>query len=202
MRFVVCLLLVLLLASACRFGDVIPIPIRGDEPQVVAVWPIAEGASPPRDELWFVGLAAALSRRGYRVIPPGVTAELLRQEGLASASDLADIGRALRADALMRFDVKSFDADGERSLRSADWDLEWQLISTRGQGSQWAFEHRGYWQQIDADPFDPARSLDWHHQQPDIIPIGGLGGPNFRGPDELLARLHGQAMAHLPMRAQ
>lgn len=193
-------MLALLSLSACRIGaEPEPIPIDGPAPEVIAVWPAASGAEPPGAELWFTGLSNALSRRGYRVLPPAVTSELLRTSDLATAAvNEQGIGRALRADALLQLRVHQFEATANPALQTADWHLEWRLLSTRGLGIQWTFTHQGHYQQVDPDPFDPARSVDEHRHLPDLAPIGGPRHPNFQTPRDLLAHLHNQAIAHLP----
>lgn len=198
MRFVA--LLILLLLGACRIGGT-PLPISGEAPQVIAVWPIAIGAEPPDSDLWFAGLSSALSRRGYRVLPPGITAELLRTSDIAAnAGNIEGIGRALRADAVLRLEVRRFDAEGSSGLQHAEWDLKWRLLSTRGRGEQWTFSHHGHYHQVDRATFDPGRSLDEHYEPRDIVPVGGHGSRNFRGAEDLMANLNNLAMSRLPKR--
>lgn len=200
------ILLSLLLLGACRIG-VEALPISGDAPEVVAIWPIAIGAEPPDSQLWFAGLRGALSRRGYHVLPRGITAELLRRSDIVTnagnatnAGNLAEVGRALRADAVLRIEVRRFDAEGDSALQHAEWDLKWQLLSTRGLGEQWACVHHGHYHQADRLTFDPGKSLDEQHDPPGIIPIGGRGPRSFRSAADLMANLNRMAMSRLPSR--
>ena len=192
-----CLLLMTVL-GACRLGGVEPLPISGVAPEVVAVWPVAAGGDPPEADMWFTGLSSALGRRGYRVLTPGITRELLGGSDLAVSATEANIGRALRADAVLRLEVREFEADGGTALQHAQWDLVWHLVSTRGYGEQWSFHHHGNYDQMARDTYDPGRSLDEHHAPPAIVPVGGRGPRGFRSPADLLAHLHNQAMEHLP----
>ncbi|MFT4513206.1 MAG: hypothetical protein ACI89X_001253 [Planctomycetota bacterium] len=193
-------LLGLLLLGACRIGGE-PLPISGQAPEVIAVWPMAIGAEPPESDLWFAGLTSALLRRGYRVLPPGITAELLRTSDIAaSANNLEGFGRALRADAVLRLEVRRFDAEGSSGLQHAEWDLKWRLLSTRGYGEQWAFAHHGHYHQADHSTFDPGRSLDEHSEPRDIVPIGGARSPSFRNAAGLMANLNNLAASYLPKR--
>jgi hypothetical protein len=193
-------LLSLLLFGACRIGSE-PLPISGEPPEVIAIWPMAIGAEPPDSQLWFAGLSSALSRRGYRVLPHGITAELLRRSDIAAnAGNIEGIGRALRADAVLRIEVRRFDAEGSSGLQHAEWDLKWRLLSTRGLGEQWACVHHGHYHQADRATFDPGRSLDEQHEPRDIIPIGGRGSPSFRSAADLMANLNNLAMSRLPSR--
>jgi len=171
----------------------------GDVPEVIAVWPMADGGEPADDELWFSGLAAALRERGYHVMPPGITVQLLRDSDLVTTtSDEQAIGRALRADAVMRLQVRCFDADNSAGLKHAEWDLKWTLLSTRGQGELWSFSHYGNYQKPTGDAFDPGRRLEAQRDTGDIVPIGGYRSLSFRTSEELLAHLNYLAMSHLP----
>lgn len=193
-------LLGLLLLGACRIGSE-PLPISGKAPEVIAIWPMAIGAEPPGSELWFAGLSSALSRRGYRVLPHGITAELLRTSDIAANADnIEGVGRALRVDAVLRLEVRRFDAEGSSGLQHAEWDLKWRLLSTRGLGEQWAYGHHGHYHQADRATFDPGRSLDEQHQPRDIVPIGGRGSRGFRSAADLMANLNNMAMSRLPNR--
>lgn len=202
MRTTILGLVCLVALCGCRFGSgVEPLPISGDVPETVAVWPVVVGAEPPADELWFTGLAYHLGRRGYRVIAPGVTRELLASSDLAvSLDDEASIGRALMADAVLYVDFRAFDAKGGGALQDASWDVAWRLRSTRGQGQQWAFVSNGRWRQADRDPLDSSRSFDEQVDPPPIVPVGGNAVPGFRDVAELMAHLHRSAMDHLPER--
>jgi hypothetical protein len=188
--------------GGCRVGDGVEVvPIRGDVPETVAIWPLVAGGEPPDDELWFTGLAYQLGRRGYRVIAPGVALEMLAESDLAvSLDDEASIGRALQADAVLHLDVRAFDAEGDRTLQQASWDVVWQLLSTRGQGRQWTFVAHGRWRQADRDPLDSSRSFDEQVDPPPIVPIGGHTVPGFRDVRDLMAHLNRNAMSHLPER--
>ena len=191
-------LALLLLLGACRIG-VQPLPISGAAPEVIAIWPLAIGAEPPDSDLWFAGLTSALSRRGYRVLPPGISAELLRTSDIAAHADnLEGLGRALRADAVLRLEVRRFDATGSAGLQHAEWDLKWRLLSTRGLGEQWSYSHHGHYHQADQATFDPGRRLDEQHEPRDIIPIGGNRSPSFRSTTDLMANLNNLAMSLLP----
>lgn len=190
----------LLVLAACRIGGE-PLPISGDAPQVIAIWPMAIGAEPPDSDLWFAGLTSALSRRGYRVLPAGITAELLRTSDIAANADnIEGVGRALRADAILRLEVRRFDAEGRGALQHAGWDLRWRLLSTRGFGEQWAYDHHGHYHQADRDSFDPGRSLDEQHELPAIVPVGGRGPKSYRDAADLMAHLNNLAMERLPKR--
>lgn len=205
MRLRCLLLLATLLATtlgACRIGGVEPLPISGVVPEVVAVWPVAIGAVPPESAVWFAGLSSALGRRGYRVLTPGITRELLGGLDLALNVTNTDIGRALRADALLRLEVREFEAEGSTALQHAQWDLVWRLVSTRGHGVQWSYHHHGSYQQTARGTYDPGRSLDVHHAPPEIVPIGGRGPRGFRDAAELLAQLHNSAMERLPKKKE
>ncbi|MFT6081038.1 MAG: hypothetical protein ACJA0V_000444 [Planctomycetota bacterium] len=198
---IIALLSLLLLFGACRIGVGEPLPISGESPEVIAVWPIAIGAEPSDSDLWFTGLSSALTRRGYRVLPPGITAELLRTSDIAASADnIEGVGRALRADAVLRLEVRRFDAEGLSGLQHAEWDLKWRLLSTRGRGEQWAFSHHGHYHQVDSVTFDPGRSLDEHYQPRDIVPVGGSGSPSFRSAQDLMANLNNLAISRLPKR--
>jgi hypothetical protein len=200
--------LLLLLLGACQIGGVQPLPIAGVVPRVVAIWPLATGGEPPDADFWFAGLASALGRRGYRVLPQGITAQLLRTSDIADLSSddeaIGDeaIGRALRADAVLHVDVRRFEVDQRSGLQNAEWDLEWRLMSTRGYGQQWIYNHHGHYHQADRVSFDPGRSLDEQHEPRDIVPVGGNRMPSFRSAADLLLNLNNTAMARLPQRIE
>lgn len=199
MRRVGSLLLLASLAS-CRIGGVEPLPLTGEVPQVVAIWPLALGAEPAEAEVWFSGLSMALGRRGYRVITPGMAREVLGQSDLTAGATESHVGRALRADAILQLEVRAFEADGTTALQHAEWDLSWHLLSTRGHGRQWTYRHNGNYHQAARVTFDPNRRLDRQQDMPDIIPVGGRGPKGYRNPSDLLAHLHSLAMEHLPKR--
>ena len=170
-------------------------------PETVAIWPFAEGGAPPDAALWFTGLAEQLSSRGYRVVGPGVAREVMLAAGLGAADvGLPAVGRALRADALLVVDVRAFDARGRRSLREASWDVAWSLVSTRGQGRQWAHEAHGSWRRADRAPLDSLRGFDELAEPRPIVSVGGSRVPSFRDAADLIAQLHRGAMQRLPAR--
>lgn len=188
------------LAAGCRFGEAVEVtPIVGAPPQTVAVWPLADGGEPPDAALWFTGLASQLGRRGYRVVAPGIAREVLLAADLSdAATELSAVGRALDADALLVFQLRSFDARGRGALREAAWDVTWSLVSTRGLGRQWSHAARGSWRQSDRAPLDSLRGFDEIEDPRPIVPIGGSRVPAFRDVAELVAHLHREAMARLP----
>lgn len=190
--------------AGCRFGaEVEPLPIAGDAPQTVAVWPFVAGAEPPDAELWFAGLSYQLGRRGYRVVAPGVARELLAGSDLITTlDDEVGIGRALMADAVLHLELRSFEANEDGALQNAAWDVVWRLVSTRGQGQQWAFASNGRWRQADRDPLDSSRSFDEQQDPRPIVPIGGNRVPGFRDVRELMAHLNRGAMERLPKRIE
>lgn len=191
------------LSTSCSFdADVEPTPLLGDAPQTVAIWPFAAGGQPPDSEVWFTGLAYQLGRRGYRVIAPGVSRELLLGSDLAVAlEDVEAVGRALAADAVLHVDVRAFESRGEGSLREASWDVAWRLVSTRGQGQQWAHVAHGAWHMADRERLESALGFEDIRGPLPPRSIGGPRVPSFRDVAELLAHLHREAMARLPERA-
>ena len=186
--------------AGCRFGDAVePIPITGDPPATVAIWPFVEGAEPPAAELWFEGLAYQLSRRGYRVVAPGVAREMLAASDLVTGiDDAVGVGRALMADAILQIELREFTAEGRGALQHARWDVVWRLLSTRGHGQQWAYVAHGRWRQADRDPLDSSLSFDEQQDPRPIVPIGGSRIPGFRDTRDLMAHLHRTAIQHLP----
>ena len=104
------------------------------------------------------------------------------------------IGILFDVEALLVLEVRQFAAEGD-PLRSASWDLQWRLLSTRGHGTLWSYEHHGNWAQRPFADEDPLRRLD---AEPEIVPIGGDRARSFRSAAELAAELHQLAMAHLP----
>ena len=182
-------------------GQLEPLPLVGDAPQTIAIWPFVAGGQPPDDELWFTGLAYQLGRRGYRVIAPGITRELLLASDLtASFDDAATVGRALMADAVLHLELREFNARTSGSLQQARWDIAWRLVSTRGQGQQWTYGSHGRWRQGDRDPIDATRRFDEMATPRPIVPIGGHRLPGFRDLPDLLAYLNRGAMERLPAR--
>jgi hypothetical protein len=186
----------LLAAAACRVGEPEPVPIRGDAPRAVAVWPFPqapEGADVP---LLLGGVTRSLAERGYRTTSPEVAAELLRAGGRDAATPpTAEAAATLAADAVLFLVVREFAAEGRRPLRDASWDLEWRLLSARSGGVLWSFSHRGTWHPPLARDENPHRALD---ATPDVVPIGGHRELHFRDAEELLASLHRMALARLP----
>lgn len=184
------------LLAACRIGGVEPAPLVGPEPAAIAVWPWALGERAAPDRVVLTGLETNLGRRGYRVLAPAVAAELLTDAGLGAATaDWGAVGRALNVDAVLQMDVRQLSLESDDWLESARWDLAWRLVSTRGAGAQWTFEHHGNWRRRSREPGDALRPLD---AEPDIVPIGGDRTPNFRDAPDLFAWLNRFAMDHLP----
>lgn len=199
-----------LLVGACRIGGAVePVPLVGSAPTVVVVWPVLEAAGATAAGATAAGAAAAddllhgldvvLRLRGYRVVPPRVAEQMLLDAGIAvptfAAVDLAAVGKVLLADAVLRLVVREFAAAAEEPLQQARWDVEWNLVSTRGLGVQWSFAHHGSWRARDRDQQDPLRRLD---AEPDIVPVGGNRTPGFRSRADLAHWLHRHALEHLP----
>ena len=181
-------------AGACQLGSVEPTPLRGPMPRGIVVWPVLPDAGVARDV--FAGLDLAVRGRGYEVHSLDVGQQLLAEAGLLGVEpDAARIGPALAVDAVMQLQVGAFTMEGERSLRSAHWSLQWQLVSTRGAGVLWSHEHQGSWHRRETDTSDPLRRYD---ADPEIVPIGGSSVPNFRDAIDVAAWLHRRAMEHLP----
>lgn len=189
------LVVVLLGLAGCTIGRVPkPLPLRGEPPRVVVVWPaVPEPFLTRRDEL-LLGLAPAVQRRGYHTITAAVAAQMLDAAPLTSP-DLAAVGMRLGADALLQLHIRRFETESDRWLRSAVWDLDWNLVSTRGLGTLWTFTHHGHFVANDNDRGDPLRPLD---AEPDLAPAADRSQPGFRDVAELMAWLHHEAMLHLP----
>lgn len=188
------------LASSCTFGSPAPtpVPVRGDMPHTIAVWPVVDDGHTPRDTL-LAGLDAALRQRGHHILTWQVAQELLRGTEVSSPQAApAAAARALGADGAMQFVVREFTAAGSRPLREAHWDLEWRLVSLRSGTVLWSTTHRGGWVPP-RDAADPNRPLD---AEPDVVPIGGRAPFVYLDAAELLAALHQQAMAFLPPRSR
>jgi len=197
------------LGAGCRIGgDVQPITLRGPAPEAIAVWPVAGG---PELAAWMPalldGLDAAVLRRGYTILSHEVTwtlgfaAPVPHEPAPApevAANDLTEIGRRLRVDAILVLHVRRFEADAVDRLRSATWDLRWELQSTRGHGLLWSFEHNGSWLPP-RDGADPHRPLD---AEPGPVPFGVDRQPSFRDVRELSSWLNRYAMEHLPARSR
>jgi hypothetical protein len=183
-------------AGACQLGGKVePTPLKGPTPHGIVVWPVLSDAGVSRDV--FAGLDLAIRGRGYEVQSLAVGRQMLAEAGLLEGvePDAARIGPALDVDAVMQLKVGAFAMDGDRSLRSAHWSLHWQLVSTRGQGVLWSYDHQGSWDRRETDTSDPQRR---HDVEPDIVPIGGSSVPNFRDAIDVAAWLHKKAMEHLP----
>lgn len=188
--------------GACRIGGVEPLPIRGAPPAVIAVWPLVGGAiggAVGEDVAGTASLGAldlALRQRGYQVVPDRVAAQLLAAAGLAAANvQPQDVGPVLQADAVLCVEVRDWQTGGDRVLQTARWDIRWQLVSTRGLGVQWSYDHHGAWQRRSSDPFDDSRQVE---RTAPLVPIGGDRSPGFGDAAELLAWLHRGAIDHLP----
>ena len=181
--------------GACQLSGVVePTPLKGPAPHGIVVWPVlSDGVA--RDV--FAGLDLALRGRGYEVHSLAVGQQMLAEAGLLEGAepDAARIGPALGVDAVMQLRVGAFAMEGGRSLRRAHWSLHWQLVSTRGRGVLWSYEHQGSWDRRDTDTSDPLRR---HDADPEIVPIGGSSVPNFRDAIDVAAWLHRKAMEHLP----
>ena len=201
-RLLSALAVICVVCGGCQFGaEAEPTPLVGTPPETVAIWPFAAGGAPPGAELWFTQLAYQLGSRGYRVVAPGVVRELLLASDLVdSLDDAPAVGRALAADAVLHLEVRAFDAVSDGALQRADWDLVWRIVSTRGQGQQWAHAWTGRFLQADRDPVDATRGFDEMKEPPPIVPIGGSGLPGFRDARELFAYLNRGAMQRLPVR--
>lgn len=193
-------LLVAALASACRTTLVEPLALAGPMPPSIGIWPLPDENAGANGPALLSDLDRAVRVRGYRVPSLAVGGQLLldsKPDGsMPASSDLQAIGDALRVDALLRLDVRRFDAAGEPGrFRGASWDLQWTLVSTRGGGELWRYEHAGSWRQRDTVTENPHRAFD---AEPDYVPIGGDRTPNFHSVAELAAELHRSAMDHLP----
>ncbi|MBM3972986.1 MAG: hypothetical protein FJ301_02655 [Planctomycetes bacterium] len=183
--------------AACRLGDPEPTPLTGPAPAVVAVWPFAVGGagSVGAREPLLAGLDGALRSRGYRVVTAPVAAELLAAAGLGATSDPAAAGPALGADAVLVCEARSFTATGARPLQSAEWDLGWRLVSTRGGGELWRRDSRATWSRPRDDGRPPGEPLD---ALPQVVNVGA-NPVTYRDAAELCAWLHRSALLHLPV---
>lgn len=188
------LLATALACAACQGLAVEPLPLRGEVPRTIAVWPFPLSAADADSDLVFTGLVQALGARGYRVVSPAVGVQLLAEANLDPSAAPAAVGPVLGADALLQIVVRDLQATG-RPLQQATWDVEWRLRSSRDGGLLWSFAHRGTWQPSAADFGDPHRPPD---AEPEIVPIGGRGERRFHDAAELVASLHRMAMAKLP----
>ncbi len=187
----------LLAAAACVLGGPQTVPLRGEVPERVAIWPLVAEPFAAERGLLLYGLDVAAGARGYRIVTSAVGEQLLKDAGLLAVdADVARAGQALHADAVLVLHVREFTASGEAPLQQARWDLEWRLESTRGAGVVWSFPHHGSWRPAQY-PDDPSRALD---ADPEIVPIGGRPRSSFSDQRDLVAWLHRMAMSHLPER--
>ena len=193
------LLALVSLAAACHVGAPPPVPVRGDMPRTIAVWPMLGELHQPGCETLLPGLDAALRQRGHHIVTWQVARELLRDTDVSSPQQMPqELARMLGADATMQLVVREFAAAGTRPLREAHWDLEWRLVSLRSGSVIWSTTHRGGWVPP-RDEADPNRPLD---AEPEVVPIGGRVSFVYRDAGELVAALHQQAMAQLPPRSR
>lgn len=193
------LLLLLLSPGACRIGAVDPIPLRGQAPRTVLVWPLIAGEFAAHERDLLTGLDQALVRRGYEVTSTAVARQLLTERGLLTSPPpaLDRLRGELGVDAVLFLVVREFAPVGER-FDGAKWDLLWELQSTRGGGVQWEFDHHGSWyrnKNIDEDPLRPIET------EPGLVPPAARVEPSFRDAADLAAWLHRLAMDHLPSAA-
>ena len=192
------LLVTAVVLVGCRVGEPAPVPLAGDEPQVVAVWPFVLAEQPVDAELLLGSLGGAMTARGYRTISYAVGLQMLRDANMADAAEVTRAGAVLGADAVLQVLVREFEASGSRPLREARWDLQWRLLSTRGGCVLWSFAQRGAMRANLGDGGDPHRALD---AERDIVPMGGGAPVTYRDADELVASLHRLALSRLPRRS-
>lgn len=185
--------------AGCRVADVEPVPLRGPAPDAIGIWPIGNETAGGHAGDLLEGFDRAVRARGYRGPSREVGSRMLFDSPTTAVSptftdnEPGRLGQLLDVDAIFVLEVRRFAAEGE-PLRSASWDLQWQLHSTRGHGVSWTFEHAGSWQRP-RDDEDPLRPLD---AEPGIVPIGEPRTPGFRDVRELANWLHRHAMARLP----
>ncbi|MEO6596312.1 MAG: hypothetical protein ABIP94_16305 [Planctomycetota bacterium] len=186
----------LLAAGGCRLGQAEPVALHGPAPRSVVVWPRLPEAFADVEQSLLAGLDIALRRRGYDVHSVAVGRQLLLEADLLTLEpELARVSALLAVDAVLQLDVGEFTASSDGLLQRARWDLGWRLLSTRGEGELWHYSHHGTWQRRELDTGDPLRRFD---EEPDIVPIGGRGAPNFRDVVDLAAWLHRFALERLP----
>ncbi len=186
----------LVLAAACATPPT-SLPVRGDLPRTIAIWPDVGAEFAAARALLLTGLEPALRARGYSVVPADVAAELLRAASPDGRRPTpAASGRVLAAEAVLQLVPNDFGVVGVDPLREATWDLEWRLVSTQGAGIVWSCPQRGSWRRATDDGRDPHRALD---APPEVVPFGG-GPRNWRDAAELVAALHRQALSRLPSR--
>lgn len=182
--------------AACRSSaPPAVVPLRGPTPTAIAVWPELLGAPLA---LGVEGLDNVVRARGYRVPSIAVTRESLRSlvpvgDEVPDQAARAAVGAGLLVDAVLCCEVLRWQVEGE-PVRFASWHLRWTLLSTREAGELWRQEHSGSWAQV--DPGDAQRRLD---EETPYLPIGGDRRRAFRSGSELLAQLHLDALATLPL---
>ena len=190
-------------AAGCRLGEaVVPLPIAGPIPRVIAVWPwpvepphVPESRVAQLRPLLFTGLDLALQRRGYEIVTSAVASRLLAEPPFFDGDrvDLAALRTEVGADAVLTLVVYAFELpDG--GGKAADWDLAWELTSTTDGALLWRVEHRGHWQQrvaVDVHPH-PRDEMD---RGPVLF---GDRQPDFRDAGDLMAWLHRYAFERLP----
>ena len=187
-----------LLLGACHVPVITPEPLAGPAPRSIGIWPVANETAGPHAWELLEGLDRAVRARGYRVPSREVCYRILFDSVETAPTPTLDgaegIGILFDVEALLVLEVRQFEAEGD-PLRSASWDLQWRLLSTRGHGILWSHEHHGNWAQRPFADDDPLRPLD---AEPDVVPIGGDRARSFRSVAELAAQLHQMTMAHLP----
>lgn len=197
------LALLLLVAGACRAPMVAPIPLAGPAPRSVVVAPLRDDTGRPGlSALLLRGLDRALSARGYRALPLGVGADLLRQRGLLqegepAPDELQAAGRALDVDAVLLLRARDFGAEGDRRLEQAHWDLEYRLLATATGDMLWRHDLQGRYLRPPDEPVDPTVAPDAERPP---RPFGISRPATFRDLGELVAALHRAAMDRLPRR--
>jgi hypothetical protein len=195
--------LLLLLCAGCVLDLTEPTPLAGPPPAAVVVAPLRQPAEGPQAPAGLLeGVDAALRARGYRVLPLGVGSAALREKGLLQSGDpdeneLFAVRRALDVDAVLLVTVHSFATQGSQPLDSAEWDLDYRLVSAVTGDALWEQEVRGRYRRPPPPQVDP--NIDpW--AEPLVQPFGGHGPDQFRDAGELMRGLHRAAFDHLPKR--
>ncbi len=188
----------LLLLGGCQLGGPEPVPLAGPPPDSVLVAPLPPRARGPD---LTEGLSAALRARGYRVVPPDVAAETLRQRGLLQhgepdANELMAVHRELDVDAVLFVTPQELRLEGNRPLDSADWDLDYRLVSTVSGDTLWEQEVRGSYRRPPPAPIDPTVDPG---AEPTVQPFT-RPAQEFRDASDLVRSLHRAAFARLPKR--
>jgi hypothetical protein len=188
----------LLLLWGCQIGGPDPVPLAGPTPNSVLVAPLPPRATGPDLS---EGLSSALRARGYRVVPPDLAAETLRQRGLLQhgepdANELMAVHRELGADAVLFVTPQELRIDGDRPLDSADWDLDYRLVSTVSGDTLWEQEVRGSYRRPPPAPIDP--TVD-PFAEPTVKPFTHPA-QEYRDAGDLIRSLHRAAFARLPKR--